>query len=147
MNDSKLFFLDTNVLVYSRDASESEKQPIAARWIDFLWKSRRGRISFQILNEYYITVTKKLKPGRSLTLARQDVSALFTWAPLPSTSGSLERAWQLQDKYSISWWDALIVASAIEAGCSYLVSEDLQENLLIDQLRIINPFKLLPETL
>jgi len=147
MNDGKLFFLDTNVLVYARDASESEKQPIAARWIDFLWKSKRGRISFQILNEYYVTVTKKLKPGRSPTLARQDVSALFTWAPLPATSGSLERAWQLQDKYSISWWDSLIVASAIEAGCSYLVSEDLQENLLIDQLRVINPFKLSPDTL
>jgi predicted nucleic acid-binding protein len=133
--------------VYARDGSEPEKQPVAMRWVEFLWRSRRGRISVQVLNEYYTTVTNKLKPGRSLSLARQDVSALFTWAPLVTTSSSLERAWKLQDSYALSWWDSLVVTAALEAGCTYLVSEDMQENLQIEQLRIINPFKLSPEAL
>lgn len=82
-------FVDTNVLVYARDARDPRKQTAAAEWLAELWASRRGRISAQVLQEYYVTVTAKLDPGLSLEEAREDVIALRSWHPLaPSrTSG------------------------------------------------------------
>ena len=59
-------FADTNVLVYARDAGESEKQPMAVQWLTSLWKRRLGRLSYEVLNEYYVTVTRKLRPGTCL---------------------------------------------------------------------------------
>jgi predicted nucleic acid-binding protein len=56
-------FVDTNILLYARDASEPEKQPIAAQWIDQLWDGQNGRLSVQVLNEYFVNVTRKLEPG------------------------------------------------------------------------------------
>jgi predicted nucleic acid-binding protein len=59
------YFVDTNILVYARDSSEPEKQPIAKQWLTHLWQQESGRISAQVLNKYYMTVTQKLKPGLS----------------------------------------------------------------------------------
>ncbi len=69
-------FVDTNILVYTRDSSEPEKQPVAKQWLAHLWERECGRISAQILNEYYVTVTQKLKPGLSKEQARSDIRAL-----------------------------------------------------------------------
>ncbi|MBI4539827.1 MAG: hypothetical protein HY704_10010 [Gemmatimonadetes bacterium] len=80
-----LVFVDTNILVYSRDASEPEKQPRAMEWLELLWRSRRGRISVQVLEEYYVTVTGKLKPGMDRAVARSDVRAFEAWKPNPET--------------------------------------------------------------
>ena len=60
---SDRFFVDTHLLVYSRDASEPEKQPQAMKWMIRLWSDQSGRLSFQVLQEYYLTVTHKLTPG------------------------------------------------------------------------------------
>ncbi len=76
------FFVDTNVLVYARDASESEKQPQAADWMNYLWRSQAGRLSTQVLNEYYVTVTRKLSPGTAVEDARRDIRNLVAWQPV-----------------------------------------------------------------
>lgn len=67
-------FVDTNILLYARDASETAKQPIAQRWLSSLWRQRRGRLSFQVLHEYYVNVTQELTPGLPVARARQDVA-------------------------------------------------------------------------
>lgn len=140
-------FVDTNVLVYSRDASEPEKQAKAAAWMAALWERRAGRLSFQVLQEFYITVTAKIIPGMERDAARKDVRALLAWRPLPLDNRILEGAWLLQDRYGFSWWDALIAAAAQAAGCRYLLSEDFQEGMEVGDLRVVNPFQILPENL
>jgi predicted nucleic acid-binding protein len=140
-------FVDTNVLVYARDASEPDKQSRAADWMATLWERRAGRLSYQVLQEFYITVTGKLAPGLDKELARRDVRALGAWRPMAADLRFLERAWLLQDRFRIPWWDALIVAAAQLSACQYLLSEDLQEGLDFGNLRVISPFLQRPEDL
>ncbi len=135
-----VFFVDTNVLVYARDASEPKKQPRAAEWIQRLWQERSGRLSTQVLQEYYVVVTQKLEPGLPVERARADVRLLQAWQPVMTDGALLEGAWQLEDRYQLSFWDALIVAAAIRAGAQYLLTEDLQDGQEIDSVRVLNPF-------
>ena len=109
-------FVDTNVLLYGRDASEPEKQRKASAWIAHLWSSRQGRLSIQVLQEFYLTVTQKLKPGMDREAARNDVRSLTAWRPLSIDSTTLERAWAAQDRHRLSFWDALIVSTAQVGG-------------------------------
>jgi predicted nucleic acid-binding protein len=141
------FFVDTNLLVYSRDASEPEKQQKATKWMTQLWYDKSGRLSYQVLQEFYITVTRKLDPGLPIEIARMDVRSLMSWQPLSSSASVLERAWAIQDRYGLSWWDALIVSAAQTAECQYLLTEDLQENQLLEQVKVVNPFQVDPDTL
>ncbi len=140
-------FVDTNVLVYRRDAGEPEKQGLATNWITCLWESRTGRISVQVLQEFYATVTTKLKPGLDPADARDDVRSMFAWRPIPVNASVVEGAWGLQDRFHLSWWDTLIVSAAQVGDCRYLLTEDLQENQIFGDVRVINPFHQTPELL
>jgi predicted nucleic acid-binding protein len=133
-------FVDTNILVYSVDASEARKQVAAKRWLDHLWRRGTGRLSVQVLNEYYDIVTRKLKPGLDRQQARQDVRSFMAWHPLPHDAATIEAAWNLQDRFSLAWWDALVAAAAQRGGCRVLLSEDFQAGLRVDDLEVINPF-------
>ncbi|MDE0219339.1 MAG: PIN domain-containing protein [Spirochaetaceae bacterium] len=105
-------FVDTNVLVYRYDASDPVKQARADAWYLHLWRRRCGRLSFQVLQEMYATLTRKLKPGIARSKAQRIVRALQAWQPITVDLSVLERAWNLQERHSLSWWDALIVAAA-----------------------------------
>lgn len=144
---SAKIFVDTNVLVYCRDASEPEKQAQAAAWMAALWEQQTGCLSFQVLQEYYVTVTAKLSPGLSRELARREVRTFLAWRPLAVDDRLLEGAWLLQDRHKVSWWDALIVAAAQSAGCRYLLSEDFQDGFDWGDLTVVNPFRTGPEEL
>ena len=137
-------FVDTNVLVYLRDASERTKQKRAEQWITRLWKKRSGRLSAQVLSEYYVTVTVKLDPGLTPDRARQDIRDLLAWRPIPLDANVFEGAWVVQDRFGFSWWDALIVAAARASGCKYLLTEDLQEGQDLDGIEVISPFERSP---
>ena len=134
-------FVDTNVLVYARDASDMGKQAIAAAWMEHLWTSASGRLSVQVLQEYYLTVTRKLDPGLSAEEAREDVRDLAAWRPLRIDQPIVEAAWRMEDRFGLSFWDSLIVAAAQAAGCDALLTEDLQHGLDIDGLRVVDPFQ------
>ncbi len=138
---SETTFVDTNVLVYYRDASEPTKQARAERWLRHLWRRGTGRLSAQVLSEYYVTVTAKLQPGLSVKAARQDVRDLMSWSPLPIDGGLIERAFDVLDEFGFSWWDSVIVAAAQTAGCGILLTEDLQDGQQLDELIIVNPFE------
>lgn len=137
---SDKIFVDTNILVYSRDSSEPDKQQIAEKWLTALWKSQKGKLSYQILNEYYVTVTKKLNPGLDPESARLDIKNLIAWEPVVIAQSVIENAWLIQDRFRFSWWDSLVVAAAQKSDCSILLSEDLQHQQQIDDVTIINPF-------
>jgi predicted nucleic acid-binding protein len=140
-------FVDTNVLVYTRDASKFEKQAQAAEWMDYLWKAGIGRISMQVITEYYSLVTSKLKPGMELTKAREDIEDLFAWQPLPLMPDLVQEAWQVQDLFHLSWWDSLILSAARMQKCAYILSEDFQHNQDFQGVRVINPFRVKPDEL
>lgn len=133
-------FVDSNVLVYARDASEVEKQPKAMDWMHNLWRSRRGALSAQVLQEFYVTATQKLKPGMDRQAARADVRSLTAWRPHLVDAPLLESAWALQDRYQLPWWDALIVAAAQATESRHLLSEDFQDGQSFGGVQVINPF-------
>ncbi len=144
---SATIFVDTNVLVYRRDANQGEKQARARAWMERLWARRIGRLSFQVLQEYYVTVTAKLSPGLDSESARSDVRSLLSWHPITIDRRVMEGAWVIQDHYRLSWWDALIVAAAQVADCRFLLTEDLQDGQELGEVRVVSPFKNSPESL
>ena len=131
-------FVDSNVLIYALDRGDLKKQEAARAWRTELWKSHSGRISFQILQEFYVNVAQKW-PSAS-EQARAEVRDLLAWRPAPIDGAILERAWRMQDRYQLSFWDALIVAAAKSLACRYLLTEDLQANQELDGITVINPF-------
>jgi len=131
-------FVDTNVLIYALDDADLEKQRAARLWRAELWKSRRGRISFQVLQEFYVKVTQKWPSARQE--ARSEVRDLLAWRPVVIDTAILEGGWRIQDRYHLPFWDALIVAAATSASCRYLLTEDLQPDQDLDGLRVISPF-------
>lgn len=133
-------FVDTNVLVYRHDASDPVKQSRAHDWLMFLAHHRSGRLSFQVLQEFYVTLTRKLKPGFDDQEAREIVRELASWQPVTIDLAILDRAWLLQGRYSLSWWDALIVAAAQKCECAVLLTEDLQHGQVFGAIRVIDPF-------
>lgn len=139
------YFVDSNVLVYSKDASEPAKQTQAGEWLQFLWKERVGRLSVQILGEFYVTVTQKLSRGLTREAAREEVRDLLAWEPAVIDLTMIERAWSIQDRHVLSWWDSLIVAAAQILGCRYLLTEDLSAGQHLDDLEVVNPFEKSPE--
>lgn len=137
-------FVDTNVLVYARDSSEPDKQPLAKTWMEHLWRTETGRTSVQVLNEYYVTVTRKLSPGLDHATACDDIRDLGAWRPALVDQATMATAWDLEDRFSLSWWDSLMVANALELGCDCLLTEDLQDGQEFDRLLVTNPFRHAP---
>lgn len=134
-------FVDTNILLYSRDASEPAKQAVASNLLDSLWENRRGRLSVQVLNEYFVNATRKLDPGLTPEEAWDDIEALQAWKPLPLDMAILTRAYAVQQRYGLSWWDAMIVAAAEACACDRIYSEDLSEEASYFGIKVVNPFE------
>lgn len=133
-------FVDTNVIVYRHDSADPIKQARAHAWLKFLARERRARISFQVLQELYATLTRKLDPGFSAPEARDIVRDLTVWEPVTINFDILERSWLVQQRYGISWWDALIVAAAQSCRCAALLSEDLKHGQEYGPTRVVSPF-------
>ena len=137
-------FVDTNVLVYARDTSHTTKQGRAADWIAALWELGEGRVSLQVLQEYYVTTTRKLKPGLDPEEARADILDLSAWSPVAPDLQMLAAAWSAEERFGLSFWDALIVAAAQVARCDILLTEDLQHDMDLEGVRVIDPFHVAP---
>ena len=133
-------FVDTNVLVYARDAGEPAKQARAAAWLEMLWREQLGRTSTQVLSEYYVTLTRKLDPRVAPAEAWDDVSALLTWRPQPIDGAVMRRAREIELRDRLGWWDCLIVAAAQLQGCALLLSEDLQDGGVYGGVTVASPF-------
>ncbi|MGB7847855.1 MAG: PIN domain-containing protein [Candidatus Acidiferrum sp.] len=140
-----LVFVDTNVLLYSVDQTDPEKQERAKAWCDWLWKTRRGRLSFQVLQEFYFNVWRRWPVAKGT--ARLQIADLLSWKPLPADGELLHFAWRLQDRFGLSFWDSLIVAAAKASLCRILLSEDFQSGQNIDGLLVVDPFLTQPDQL
>ena len=133
-------FVDTNVFVYARDTTDPVKQKKAQAWITELWQGRQGCLSFQVLQKFYVTVIRKLDPGMKLKEARQDVRELQAWNPIAVNQEIVDNAWNLEDRFRLSWWDSLIVSSALVLKAEILLTEDLQEGMQFEGMKVVNPF-------
>jgi len=140
-------FVDTNVLIYSEDGRVPEKQAQALAWLRVLWQRRAGRLSNQVLNEFYTNVTRRIKPPMQPGDARAEVRRYQRWQPWAIDHPTVETAWSVESRFGFGYWDALIVASAQTLGCRYLLSEDLPHGQVVDSVQILNPFLVGPEIL
>jgi predicted nucleic acid-binding protein len=131
-------FVDTNIFIYSVDLADPKKQRASQSWLAELWADGNGRISFQVLQEFYSKVYQKDPAAREA--ARAAIRDLLAWNPVPVNAEILDRSWKIQDRYQLSFWDSLIVAAAKSASCRYLLTEDLQDGQSLDGLLVVSPF-------
>lgn len=138
MNDD--VFVDTNVLVYAHDADAGPRHAVARALIEGMWEDRSGTLSTQVLQEFYVTVTRKVARPMPRGEARQLVAAYGEWPVHRPNSADVVAASELEERHRLSFWDALIVVSASRLGVGRLLTEDLQAGQRIGDLEIVNPF-------
>ena len=132
-------FLDTNVLVYADDKASPKKQRRAIELVAEQRRAGTGVVSLQVLQEYFVTVTRKL--GVDARLARRKVELLAEFDVVAPEVADILAAIDLHRLHGFSFWDALILRSAKQAGCRVLLSEDFQHQREVDGVRIVNPFE------
>lgn len=134
-------FIDTNVLVYAYDISAKKKHEVAVSVIENLWYSGTGILSTQVLSEFFVVVTRKIPNPLSVNIAKSIIKDFLTWDVIPIYEDSVLDAIEIFQKYNLSFWDAMIVESALRGGASLLLSEDFSDGMEIEKLKIQNPFK------
>ena len=134
-------FVDTNVLVYAHDRSETDRRPIAQATLDDLWRTRTGTLSTQVLSEFYVVATRKFDPPMSRRAAREVVGAYTTWPAVQVDAALILTASALEERHTLSFWDALIIEAAARSGARRLLSENLQAGRRIRNLTVENPFR------
>jgi len=133
-------FVDTNVLVYAEDQDAEAKHERARDLILELWDSGDGVLSVQVLQELFVTITRKMKSSLSTGQAEKIVQQYLTWTVVEHTGELLMEGLHLADAACLSLWDALVVSAAIQADCDLLYTEDLNHGQAFGKLRIVNPF-------
>jgi predicted nucleic acid-binding protein len=139
MSDDRIF-VDTNVLVYSYDTDAGSKHDTARSVLQGLWESRTGVVSTQVLQEFYVTVTRKLPKPLARQTARKIIDTYSAWLVHQPQVRDLIFSSELEERHKLSFWDALVITSAQQSDARTLLSEDLQAGQRFGQLLIINPF-------
>jgi predicted nucleic acid-binding protein len=132
-------FVDTNVLIYAHDLDAAKKHAVARETLQALWSSRTGVLSPQVLQEFYVNVTRKIARPLTRRAARAVVEIYAVWC-VDTTSSEIASAFRIEDESKISFWDALICASALKAGAARILSEDMHAGQKIAGISIVNPF-------
>jgi predicted nucleic acid-binding protein len=139
MNGDKIF-VDTNILIYAYDVSAGAKHATAVQILTELWDSGRGVLSTQVLQEFFVSITRKIPKPIKDHLATNIVSDLLRWELIVNDGDSILEASRLVSRYRFSFWDCLIIQAALKSGCDILLSEDLSDGQVIESTRIHNPF-------
>lgn len=132
-------FIDTNVLVYAHDIDAGQKHQIARKVLFGLSEQRAGALSMQVLQEFYVTVTRKITSPLPKADARAIVEDFSHWCVI-TTPEDIRQAFLIEDGARIGFWDALIVAAAVRSGAKRILSEDLHQGQTIAGIPIENPF-------
>lgn len=133
-------FVDTNVLIYAHDADAGDKRAIAAAHLRDLWATRQGALSVQVLQEFYVNVTQKIPRPLSPPEVRDIVRAYCAWPVEVIEPDTALHGSEISQRHRISFWDALIVAAALQGGATKILSEDLNAGQEIEGIVIENPF-------
>lgn len=133
-------FVDSNILIYAHDVDAGTKHDVAKAVLGELWGEKNGVLSVQVLQEFYVNVTRKIANPLSKHLARVLVDTYATWCAEATTAAEISEAFRIEDESGISFWDALIVASAVKSNAKRILSEDLSSGQRIAGIAIENPF-------
>ena len=136
-------FVDINVLIYAHDVDSKSKHATAKNILRELCSERTGVLSMQVLQEFYVNVTRKIRSPRPKDSARLVLSSYLIWC-METTPAELSVAFRIEDESRIGFWDALIVAATVKSGATRLLSEDLNPGQKIAGLRIENPLAAVP---
>lgn len=139
MNGDKIF-IDTNILVYGHDKDAGMKYQRAQKILTELWDNRNGALSVQVLQEFYVTMTRKMPNPMRPSQVRDIIRDYLSWHIEVSDPQSILTASRIEEKTKISFWDALIVAAASKAKAIKIFTEDLQSGQMIEGILIENPF-------
>jgi predicted nucleic acid-binding protein len=138
---SARYFVDTNILIYAHDAAAGEKHQQARALLEELWTARSGVISTQVLQELVVNLRRKVRKPLDAAAIRDIVSDYLTWQVVVNGGGSILEALELETKYQLSFWDALIVQAANASGAAILYSEDLSDGQSYGAVRVVNPLR------
>ena len=136
----ELQFIDTNILVYAYDRSAGRKHIAAVRLVEQCWEEEDGCLSIQVLQELYVTVTQRITHPLDYQTARQIVDDLAHWRIHVPEPNDILQAIDIQQKFQLSFWDAMILQSAAYMGCAQLLSEDLGHGENYGNVQVVNPF-------
>jgi predicted nucleic acid-binding protein len=137
---SAVVFVDTNIFVYACDRRDPAKRTAAEALLRELWVEQRGRTSMQVLSEYYVTLTRKLKPAFPPDEAWEAVHNLLAWEPQPIDRSLLLLAREIERRHRLSWWDSMIIAAAELQNCAVVMTEEMQHGLVCGTVTVRNPF-------
>jgi predicted nucleic acid-binding protein len=141
MSDAnRLQFVDTNVLIYAHDESAGDKHTRAKALLQELWADRTGCVSIQVLQEFYVNVTQKVAIPLTAEAAAQIIADLSVWQVHQPNVDDVLDAIRLQARHRLSFWDAMIVTSAVALECQIVWSEDLNPGQRFATVTVTNPF-------
>jgi predicted nucleic acid-binding protein len=138
--DPQREFVDANVLVYAFDSSAERKQEAAQILLERLWERGSGCVSVQVLQEFFVTVTKKVANPLPVEDVTARIRELAAWRVFAPSADDVLAAIGLHVQAKIGFWDAMIVLAAAESGCDVLWTEDLSDGQMLRGVRIRNPF-------
>jgi predicted nucleic acid-binding protein len=138
---SAVAFVDSSILICAHDQDAGVKRERAVAKLRELWDSGTGRLSIQVLQEFYVNATQKLSTPVARSTAREVIQTYGVWIHRATTIETVTRATEISDLARISFWDALIVASAEEVDADELLSEDLSDGPAIAGIEVVNPLK------
>jgi predicted nucleic acid-binding protein len=137
---SDRYFVDTNVLMYAHDSAAGEKHETAKALVAELWESRSGVVSTQVLQELAVNLRRKAKKPLDARATREVVADYLAWHVVVNGGGSILEALDLEARYQVSFWDALIIQAADTGGAETLYSEDLSDGQRYAGVTVKNPF-------
>jgi predicted nucleic acid-binding protein len=138
---SDRYFVDTNILMYAHDRAGGEKHERARDLVERLWRDRSGVVSTQVLQELAVNLRRKTARPLDAEATREIVADYLTWQVVVNDGGAILEAIELESRYRISFWDALIVQSAIASGAEVLYSEDLSNGQTYGAVRVVDPLR------
>lgn len=132
-------FVDTNILVYAHDSSAGIKHKRSLHLIEALWSEGTGALSTQVLQELCVCLRKKVNPPRPLDEIRQLVRDYMSWSVVVNTPELIVQALDLEYRFKISFWDALILQAAHHCGATTVYSEDMASGQKYGAIQVVNP--------
>lgn len=138
---SDRYFVDTNILMYAHDKAAGEKHERARTLVEELWRERKGVVSTQVLQELAVNLRRKAARTLDAKATREIVADYLTWQVVVNGGDSILEALDLEARFQISFWDALVVQAAQASGAEILYSEDLSDGQTYGTVRVINPLR------
>ena len=136
---SDRYFVDTNILMYAHDASAGVKHERARVIVEELWHARSGVVSTQVLQELCVNLRRKAGRPIEFNALREIITDYLAWDVYVNTGASILEALEIEKRYRISFWDALIIQAAEASGATVLYSEDLSKGQKYGTVRVVNP--------